>query len=152
VIVALKRLGYRVAYHVLCVYWAIVRPPHRGVKCVATHEDRVLLVRHTYGRRRQWDFPGGGIKRGEDPVVSARREFDEELGVDVAGWSLLGERSEVIDHKRDRLFFFTAVLPTADVTRDPVEIAEVRWFPRDALPPVRAHWVSALLEGSAVSR
>jgi 8-oxo-dGTP pyrophosphatase MutT (NUDIX family) len=144
-VIAFKRLGYRVAYRLLRVYWLLVRPVHRGVKCVATRDGQVLLVRHTYGRRSQWDFPGGGIKRGEDPAASARREFREEIGVDIADWQLVSERAEVIDHKRDQLFFYTAVCPTADVAHDPVEIAELRWFPRNALPAPRTSWVESML-------
>ena len=43
----------------------------------------MLLVRHTYGPRA-WDLPGGAIKRGEPPIDAARREMDEELGLDDA--------------------------------------------------------------------
>ena len=78
--VPLKRLGYRVAFRGLQVRWAIQRPVTSGVKCLITDGDRVLLVRHTYGPRA-WDIPGGRTKRGEDPLTTARREMEEELGL-----------------------------------------------------------------------
>src|SRR5579875_1019747 len=80
--VGLKRTGYRTAYNVLRVYWFVRRPEVRGVKCVLTKGDRVLLVRHTYGDRR-WDLPGGRMRRDEPAVNTARREMQEELGVEI---------------------------------------------------------------------
>lgn len=32
-------------------------------------------------RKRRWCFPGGGIKRGEDPCKAAERECWEETGI-----------------------------------------------------------------------
>ena len=52
---ALLRAAYRVAHRVLEVYWWVVRPTKRGVVCVLTRGEEVLLVRHTYGRRWEWD-------------------------------------------------------------------------------------------------
>lgn len=46
--------------------------------------DRVLLVSHVPAAgRRVWTAPGGGLRPGEDHLVAARRELDEELGVTV---------------------------------------------------------------------
>ena len=73
VTLTLRRLGYRMAYRVLQVFWFVRRPPKEGVKCLVTCRDRVLLVRHTYGSRA-WDVPGGAIKRGEPPLAAAHRD------------------------------------------------------------------------------
>ena len=43
-------------------------------------DDRVLLVRKTYGD--QWDIPGGYVDIGESPASACRRELSEELGID----------------------------------------------------------------------
>jgi ADP-ribose pyrophosphatase YjhB (NUDIX family) len=145
VVTALKRVALRSAYRVLRLYWFLVRPKHAGVKCVVTRGDEVLLVMHTYGPAH-WDFPGGGIKRGEEPRDAARRELREELGVDTGGWRLLQERSEVIEHKRDTLHLFTATSDAGDVRPDHVEIAEVRWFKRTELPEPTTPWVGDAVE------
>lgn len=39
-------------------------------------EGRLLLVRERGAGR--WSLPGGGMKKGEDPVTAACRELDEE--------------------------------------------------------------------------
>jgi 8-oxo-dGTP diphosphatase len=41
----------------------------------------VLLVRAR--NRRRWQLPGGGLKRDETPREAARREVDEETGLDA---------------------------------------------------------------------
>lgn len=46
--------------------------------------DRVLLVSHLPGEgRRVWTAPGGGLEPGEDHRAAARREADEELGLQI---------------------------------------------------------------------
>src|SRR5437764_3115576 len=87
--VAARRLAYRSAYRVLTVSWLIRRPAKSGVKCLLVNQERILLVRHTYGYRG-WDLPGGAIKRHEAPLTAARREMHEELGVEADGWISLG--------------------------------------------------------------
>jgi 8-oxo-dGTP pyrophosphatase MutT (NUDIX family) len=128
---------YRVAYQFARVYWFLTRPTKRGVKCVITRGDEVLLVRHTYGDRRAWDLPGGAIKRGEAPVEAARRETHEELGLSISDWTALGDVFARYRHQDDTMYCFHAVVDDASPVPDRAEIAEVRWFP-SAAPPARA--------------
>lgn len=39
-------------------------------------DGKLLLVRERGAKR--WSLPGGGMKRGEDPIDAATRELDEE--------------------------------------------------------------------------
>ena len=128
------RLGYRAAYVALRLSAFVLHPRTRGVKCVIADGERVLFVRHTYGDRRQWELPGGGTRRDEAPLDAARREAWEELGIDVTAW-----RELTIVHgdwysKVEELTVFRAAWPGGRGRRDPVEIAEVAWFPLDAPP------------------
>ena len=52
-----------------------------------------LLCRRAAGLNRhasQWALPGGRLDDGETPTVAARRETDEELGVDLGADAVLG--------------------------------------------------------------
>jgi 8-oxo-dGTP pyrophosphatase MutT (NUDIX family) len=142
---AFLRAAYRVGHRVLSVYWILVRPTKRGTVCVLTHEDEVLLVRHTYGRRSQWDLPGGGLKRGEDPRLGIQREIREELGVELLEPRFLGELFERIGGKHDQLWCFSAEIGDQPIERNAVEIAEARWFARAVLPERRAKYVGRIV-------
>ncbi len=47
---------------------------------VVFKDDRVLLLKRHNGL---WEFPGGGVEWGEDPIKTATRETKEETGLDV---------------------------------------------------------------------
>lgn len=142
--VPIRRQGYRVAHFLLRTSWFIARPHIRGVKCVLTDGDRVLLVRHTYGQR-VWDLPGGGIRRGEPAVSAARREMHEELGVQLDGVTALGDVSVRPYRARDRIHCFHAELGPAELTIDKGELAAARWFPREQLPTDISRYVRPIL-------
>jgi len=134
--VALRRAGYRAAHIGLRVYWFVLRPHTRAVKCVVRQGDAVLFVRHAYGDRSRWELPGGGIKRGEDPRAGAAREAREELGLDLADWRPLGTVEARGRGKRTTIQCFEARPPGRELTLDAGEIEEARWFDL-AAPPAR---------------
>jgi 8-oxo-dGTP pyrophosphatase MutT (NUDIX family) len=132
--VPVRRIAYRVAHALLRAYWRVARPHTRGVKCVVREGDAVLFVRHAYGNRRQWELPGGGIKRGEDPRDTAAREAREELGLDLDDWRPLGSVEAYGYGKRTTVICFEGLPPDRALTIDPGEIEEARWFDLAQLP------------------
>lgn len=145
--VRLRRLGYRIAYNVLRVWWFVRRPRLRGVKCVLTDGDEVLLVRHTYGSSA-WELPGGAIKRGEDPAAAARREMAEELGVTIDDWQALGAVMIAFDHREDFVNCFQADAHGLELEIEEGEIAEAQWFPRSRLPDDLGRYAQPVLARS----
>jgi 8-oxo-dGTP pyrophosphatase MutT (NUDIX family) len=142
--VPVRRLGYRIAHRVLRSWWFIVRPQVRGVKCALTDGDSVLLVRHTYGHT-EWDLPGGGVKRGEDPAVAARREMEEELGVQIENMRPVGHVKLRAYRAHDRIDCFHAEIGPVELRIDEGELEVASWFPRDRLPREVSRYVSAIL-------
>lgn len=132
--VPVRRIAYRIAHFGLRTYWRLLRPHTRGVKCVVRDGDAVLFVRHAYGDRRSWQLPGGGMKRGEDPRDTAAREAREELGLDLADWTKLGEIEAHSEGKHTTFICFEGHPPGRAVTLDAGEIEEARWFERAELP------------------
>lgn len=121
---------------------------HAGAICVVEREDgHLLLVRQSY-RRGGWGFPGGLLRRNEEPADAARRELREELGIDV---EVQGLPVVVVDSPARRVdIIFTARL--ADGSRQPEhtphspEIADARWFPPDGLPSLLPEATAALVQ------
>jgi 8-oxo-dGTP pyrophosphatase MutT (NUDIX family) len=144
----LRRLGYRLAYRVLTVWWFLRRPRTAGVKCLLTSGDEVLLVRHTYGPD-VWDLPGGLIKRGEAPLETARREMGEELGIAGAEWRDAGTIHGRQSFRRDTVHCFRAELGSRTLAADAGELSETRWFVHTALPHRLGIYASPLLSAIA---
>jgi 8-oxo-dGTP pyrophosphatase MutT (NUDIX family) len=139
-----RRVALRIAYRLLQLRWLLTRPSTRGVKCVVTDGDLVLLVRHTYGHR-WWDLPGGGVKRNEAPATAARREMGEELSLHRDDWVELGEVQARIHSRRDTLHCFGVDLRAPEITIDRGELATAGWFPRADLPRPRAPYVAEIV-------
>jgi 8-oxo-dGTP pyrophosphatase MutT (NUDIX family) len=116
----------------------VAKPALHGVKCVLVDSNRVLLVRHSYGPR-EWDLPGGGLKRNEAPLTAARREIREELGVDI------GDVLSRFQRTKSTMYCFRAELHDPQITLDRGELMAARWFALDELPPNLAGHVAPIL-------
>jgi len=109
---------------------------HMGAACVIfDSQDRVLLVRHTYGRR-EWSLPGGLVQPSESPLAAAWRELREETTLRRSAGTLAGVYFEP-GHDFGPLLHF--VFRCAGATDDepvaqPPEIDRVGWFGLDELP------------------
>lgn len=109
------------------------RTPIAGVSVVITNlGGDVLLLKHSYGPD-VWALPGGGLKPGEDPLLAARREVREELGVELPSIALFATLEEVISRSPHTAYLFAA---TCDQRPKPDrrEIVEARFFPSHSLP------------------
>ena len=127
------RLALRIGYRLRGVWRRVVRPHSSGVCMVAVDDGQVLLVRHSYGHRR-WTLPSGGLKSGEDPAETARREFAEELGGDLADLASVGSSVVTLMGAPDTVHLFRGK-PSGAIRIDGREIVAAQWFAADALPP-----------------
>jgi ADP-ribose pyrophosphatase YjhB (NUDIX family) len=121
---------------------------HVGAICVVERADgHMLLVRQSY-RRDGWGFPGGLLRRGEDPADAARRELREELAIDV---ELDGLPVVVVDSPMRRVdVIFNARLASGSAEPEhsvhSPEITAARWFAPDALPSLLPEATAALVQ------
>jgi ADP-ribose pyrophosphatase YjhB (NUDIX family) len=130
-----RTIRERIVWRLFHLWFLLSRPMTLGVRAIVIDaEDRVFLVRHTYVPG--WHFPGGGVERGETLQASLARELEEE--------------GNIVMEEEPRLhgvFFNKAVSPRDHVAVYVVrrfrqtaphvadrEIAEARFFARDALP------------------
>jgi ADP-ribose pyrophosphatase YjhB (NUDIX family) len=104
--------------------------PIAGVSVVITNlGGDVLLLKHSYGPD-VWALPGGGLKPGEDPLLAARREVREELGIELPAIELFATMEEVISRSPHTAYLFAAICDQPDRR----EIIEARFFPSHSLP------------------
>jgi 8-oxo-dGTP pyrophosphatase MutT (NUDIX family) len=117
-------LGYR-------IYCFLFRPKLLGVRVMLIQDRQVLLVRQTY--LPGWFMPGGGVKRNETLDEAIRREAREEVGAEMKTLELVGAYTNFQGYKSDHNILFLSTDFTFSGQSDQ-EIAEVRFFPLDALP------------------
>jgi 8-oxo-dGTP pyrophosphatase MutT (NUDIX family) len=121
----------RLLYLAFRIYCFLFRPLALGVRVMMVDENRVLLVRQTY--MDGWFMPGGGVKRSETLDQAARREAREETGATLNNLSLVGAYTNFTEWKSDHNVLFLSTDFTISGKHD-FEIAEVRFFPLEALP------------------
>jgi len=121
----------RLLYLAFRIYCFFLRPVTLGVRVMMIDKDQVLLVRHTY--MDGWFMPGGGVERGETLDYAARREAHEETGAMLNNLSLVGAYTNFTEWKSDHNILFLSTDFTINGEHD-LEIAEIRFFPLNALP------------------
>lgn len=128
-----------------------------GAKLLLRHEGRLL----TYLRDdfdwlpfpAHWDLPGGGREGAEAPVDCARRELDEEFGLDLPAARLEGRLFPSVASPGRVSWLFTGALTAAEISaiRFGDEGQEWRMMPvREYLAHPRAvpqfqTWIAAVL-------
>ena len=97
-------------------------------------EGRVLLARHRFGAP-QWRFLGGFLAPKERVEDALRREIHEETGLEIE----VGPVLEVVNGYRwQKVELVFAYRVTGGTQRLTDEVAELRGFPPNDLPNVRA--------------
>ena len=127
------RAALRLAHGLRLRWWRIRKPRLRGCRVlVFDAEERLLLVRHSYGSAK-WMPPGGGMARGEDPLAAAARELREETACRLHFATLLGLSSEHVGSTGTEVHVVSG--STQDEPRpDLREVIEARFFHVHALP------------------
>lgn len=116
------------------------RGPDGDLEVLLVHPGGPFWARKDQGA---WSIPKGEIAADDDPESTARREFREELGVDVpdADWVPLGE----IRQAGGKVVVAWAVEGDLDVTDVESNTFEMEWPPRSGrsatFPEIdRAEW------------
>lgn len=112
--------------------------PKVGVSVLVEQDGRVLLVRRAIEPGLgQWSLPSGFIEWDESPEVAAVREVDEETGLVVADPQLLDVGHYSGDYRGPGLNINYRASVAGGTLQPADDAAEVRFFARKDLPPLR---------------
>ncbi len=131
-------------------WWRMMGTRVTGCRVVALDQQgRVLLIRHSYGVNH-WMLPGGGMKRGEDPVIAGTREVLEETAVRLTGATKIGMITDLMHGAVNDVHViagWTNDIPVADER----EIVEAAFFALDALPENISRKLPDVLPGYVIA-
>ena len=123
----------KLAWPVIRLWWRIRKPYFRTVRVVVRYEGEVLLIRHGYGAAG-WGVPGGGVKRGEDPLEAGVREVREETGIRLSEIRSIPGNPLPALHENGELWVYEAEALSREHAVDQVEIVDSRWCAEGAFP------------------
>ena len=87
---------------------------------VPVRDGRVLVARRAEDAHQggTWEFPGGKVEPGEEPLAAARRELHEECGLTADGLEPLAVFFHEYPDRALRFHVFIARDPAGDVSID----------------------------------
>ncbi len=103
-------------------------PKRRGVVAVIVRDGKLLAIQRSKFVRAplQWCFPGGGVEPGETDEEALIRELQEELSVAVRPVKQLWQ--SISPWKFDLRWWAAEIVPSAEFTPAPEEVAAVAWM------------------------
>jgi 8-oxo-dGTP diphosphatase len=105
-------------------------------RCEHGDQAQVLLIHRP--RYRDWTFPKGKLKPGEDHKAAALREVAEETGLCCRLGAELASTTYHDRRGRPKRVRYWAMVPISGVFRPGAEVDEVRWLPLD----IARFWLS----------
>jgi NAD+ diphosphatase len=105
---------------------------HPAVITLVRNGDRCLLARKREWAPGRYALVAGFVDNGESLEGAVRREVKEEVGVDVTDIEYVGSQNWPFPSQL--MVGFVAEYAGGDVTVDPGELDDARWFSCDGLP------------------
>ena len=97
---------------------------------------RVLIAQRPAGKHMAggWEFPGGKVETGEEPLAALKRELQEELGIDVHEAAPLIAYEHEYPHRRVLLDLWVVSRYTGEP--QPLDAPALQWTAIDELERV----------------
>ena len=108
---------------------------HSGGACVLYVEDEKILFvkqyRYAYGES-VYEIPAGKLEKGEDPMLAAKRELEEEAGVTAGSLKLLHVIYPTPGYTNEKIYLYEASdCQMGNAHLDEDEFLTVEYIPLD---------------------
>ena len=104
----------------------VFRRQATGVKVLLVHPGGPL-----WGHKDSWSIPKGELDEGEEHLIAARREFEEEVGVTVPAGELLDLGS--VKQSNGKVNFIWAVEGDVDLAKFHCNTFTMEWPPKSGI-------------------
>ncbi len=107
----------------------------RVVAALILHDAKLLICQRTKHQPMplKWEFPGGKIEPGEQPIDAMQRELEEELGIRAqVGPEVARFRHNYRNGAQVELIFFAVLAYEGEIENR--IFRDVRWVERQRLP------------------
>jgi 8-oxo-dGTP pyrophosphatase MutT (NUDIX family) len=111
--------------------WLYFRLKPTRTRVVIVSREHILIVRGWLSSG-EWMLPGGGLHKGEDPILGAIREVSEETGITLKPKQLkfLYDRMASERGLKFRYRAYVAYLPGMPrVRKQRFELTDIQWLP-----------------------
>ncbi|MFZ4483904.1 MAG: NUDIX domain-containing protein [Chthoniobacterales bacterium] len=128
-----------------------------NVAAIIRSQSGLLFLGQRSDYRESWQFPQGGVDRGETDEEALRREVQEEVGMTPEVYTIVARRGPYVYefpggamrrgfHGQRQVYFLCQLsspgLPILDLSGTCGEFVELRWvepvdFPLDLVPPMK---------------
>lgn len=103
-----------------CRYLKLIKSERTRVILFDTKSNELILVKNWFGNG-EYQLPGGGIKKGEETKSAAKREIQEELGIELSFASI--KLVKVLNGKFYKKVFMLAYCNLTDTFINSLQIA-----------------------------
>ena len=124
---------------------------HRAVHIWIISEDKksILLQKRCPNKNlfpNMWDISvGGPVSSGEEPLISAKRELSEELGLNPDNYNfeyvdVIKEKfvdGDIVSNEFVTIYKIISNVKIDSITLQKEEVSEARWFTKDELNSLR---------------
>lgn len=113
--------------------YALIRFTRRSYVVIRV-KDEIIVTKDWLDMHKNWRLPGGGVKHSETPMIGARREIQEEIGINIDTKSLRLINKGVHPVLKYHYWVYELTLdkkPNININR--YELAEARWINVESL-------------------
>lgn len=82
----------------------------------------------------RWEFPGGKVEDGEEPVTALVREYKEEFNVDISVGSQIANGFFTHNDKKVKLIAYEVFFAEEDINWILTEHSEIKWVKLSEIP------------------